>query len=143
MSESPLPADTQEQKKRGRKSTEEEVRDFLSRSGLDADRILSGTDADVPMPDTFEGLRDEFLKIAWSKRNDMTDTAFTQMMNALARLAEANKQADDAVKGEEPLIADVISGIAALPAERRREILTGALTDLDAERARIVEVLSA
>lgn len=122
--------------KRGRKTKEEEVRKALADLGIDPD-----ANPDEPVPETFEGFRDEFLKLLWARRNEMTDTSFTQALNSLARLAEANKSADNDANAQTVLIADVIASNVLLSAERKREVLTSALADLDAEREAILGVL--
>lgn len=129
--------------RRGRKTKEQEVRDFLRSKGVDLDLVLAdaGVDDGAPMPQTFAEMRDAFARLIWSRRNSLSDTALSKALGDLARLASlGGEEPGDA---PEPLLADVISGIALLPDERRREILTGALAGLDAERARIMEVLDA
>jgi hypothetical protein len=129
-------------KKPGRKSKEEEARTYLRTLGVDPDDIVPRDAASDPMPETDAEFFGEFKSLLWRRRHQLEGTAFTQALNALSRFAEANKQSDEA-KAESPLVADVIAGIVALPVERRREILTDELVRLDAERARIVEVLDA
>jgi hypothetical protein len=127
--------------RRGRKSTEQEVRSYLAAQGLDPDQILAGTDADQPLPETPEEMRDAFMRILWSKRATLSDTALSSALTALGRLMATAKP--EGPPEDEPLIADVIAGVTQLSVERRREVLKGALTRLDVERARIVEVLNA
>lgn len=129
-----------EPKKRGRKSAEEEARAWLRTQGLDPDGLIGAADTSE-QPETFEGFRDEFMTILWKRRNELTDTAFTQALNSLARLAEANKQSDNDKVAAEPTVAEIIGSNVLLPAERKREILEAALADLDAERAAITEAL--
>jgi hypothetical protein len=134
---------TQAPKKRGRKSKNEEARQYLRELGIDPDVLVPATDADDPMPETFEEMFEEFRSILWQKRHQIKGTAFTQSLNALARLAEVNKQADDAKTLAEPTVAEIIAGNVLLPVARKREILGEALAELVRERAAIVEVLDA
>lgn len=129
-------------KKRGRKSKNEEARQYLREMGIDPDELVPATEADDPMPETFEEMFEEFRSILWRKRNQIEGTAFTQSLNALARLAEVNKQADDAKTLAEPTVAEIIAGNVLLPADRKREILGEALAELERERSQILEVLS-
>ena len=129
--------------RRGRKTKEQEVRDFLRSKGIDLDDVLAGAGVDdgAEMPQTFAEMRDAFARLVWSRRNSLSDTALSKALGDLARLADAGS--GDPGEKDEPLLADVIAGIVSLPVERRREILTAALAEIDAERARIVEVLDA
>lgn len=125
--------------RRGRKTKEDEARDYLASLGLDPDLVLAGTSDDA-YPETPEAMRDAFMRILWSRRNTMADTAFTNAVKAISQLAATVKPDDD--PAAEPLVADVIDGIVHLPADRKREILARELERLDAERTRIVEVLN-
>lgn len=127
-------------KRRGRPTKEQEVAKALAALGIDPSDF-DPLAADTAAPDTFEGFRDAFMDILWKRRNNLTDSAFTNALNSLARLAEANKSADNDADSQHVLVADVVSGISLLSAERKREVLTAALAELDAEREQIMGVL--
>lgn len=127
-------------KKRGRKTREEEARSFLRELGVDPDEIVPRSAADDPMPTTDAELFDEFKALLWRRRHQLEGTAFTQAVNALAKWAESSKS-DDERAGVQPTIADIIGGNVLLPVERKREILAGALAELEVERAAIMEAL--
>lgn len=131
-------------RKTGRRSKRDEVAEFLDLAGLDPEYVAV-LDGDAPLekvPETFAEMRDEMLRLIWLNKDSLKGIALVQALKALASLAESNK-GDDEAKGEaEPLIGDLIAGIPGLPVERRDEILARELVKLDAERERIMEVLS-
>lgn len=128
-------------KRRGRKTKEQEVAEALAALGIDPAEFDPST-TDTAAPETFEGFRDAFMDILWKRRNDLTDSAFTNALNSLARLAEANKTADNDAEAQHVLVADVVAGISLLSPERKREVLTAALAEIDAEREQILAALN-
>lgn len=123
---------------RGRGTKEAEAREYLRGLNIDPDDLL-GAASDEPMPATPEEFRDELMKLLWKRRHSIGDTAFANLLKALTQLMEADSGGGDAA--DEPLAADVVAGITNLPDDRKRAVLEGELAVLDAERARILEVL--
>lgn len=131
-----------EPRKGGRRTKDEEIDLFLSEHGLTRAALTAITTGEEEIPATFAEMRDGFTKAIWQRKDTMKDTALTQSLTALARLAEANKGDDDKKTEREPTVAEIVAGIAPLPDERRREILAGALARIDEERAQIMEALN-
>lgn len=130
-----------EPKKGGRRTKDEEFRLSLAEYGLTPEELAAATGADNPLPETFAEMRDGFLQAIWARKDTMKDTALTQALTALARLAEANKGKDDEKTEREPTVAEVMAGIPQLTDEQRNGILSSALVRLDEEREQIMEAL--
>src|SRR5512146_2949517 len=107
-----------EPRRRGRQTKEQEARAYLEEHGVDPDSIL-GPSTDGPMPKTFEEMRDAFMRLLWAKQGEVKGTAIVQGLRAVAALAET--QRGQVERDEKVLIADVVRD-ANLPVERKRQI---------------------
>jgi hypothetical protein len=123
----------------GRRTKEEEVAEALRDLGIDPDNL-----GDVPgaMPETFAEMRDGFMQLIWQQKGSLKGTALVQALNALARLAEANRDADDEKTEREPTVAEVLVGVPNLAREKRDEILLRERAKLENEIAEIDGVLN-
>jgi hypothetical protein len=127
-------------KKRGRKSKNEEARQYLRELGIDPDELVPADAKDDPVPETDSEFFAEFKGLLWQQRHNLKGTAFTQAINALAKWAEASK-VEESQAAVQPTVAEIIAGSVLLPVARKREILGEALAELERERAAIAEVL--
>jgi hypothetical protein len=96
--------------------------------------------SDERLPETFAEIRDGFLEAVWEQRSSLKGVALVNALNALAKLAELNRDADEAKGQPEPTVADVIDGIDGLSTVSRLRILATTLGDLDAEYADVRRV---
>ena len=126
--------------KRGRKTKEEEAWSYLEEIGVTPELVAQLRSAQGGQtPGSFAEMLDLAAADLWANYHSLSGVAKVQAFKAIQSLAK--DEGGDAGGGDEPLIADVVAGIVQLPDERRTAILTAALADLDAERARIVELL--
>ena len=118
-------------------------------SHVTADAIRQATDKASPEaarkrreanPETFTEMRDLAAKEVWTNFKSLKGVAQIQAFNAIRDLA---KQEPDGGEAEpEPLIADVVSGVASLSPLRKVEILSVERERLVVEMAAIDAVLA-
>lgn len=87
-------------------------------------------------PENFAQMKDRASSMLWSYFQEATGVAKVQAYKAIVQAAKEEEAEGVTVKEPEPLLADVVSGAAALSPIRRLEILT-------VERARFAEELAA
>lgn len=102
-----------------------------------------GPNDDIYVPETFS----EMLKLAqkdmWVYYTKIAKgVAKVQAFNAIKEMAKREQESGEVVKEPEPLLADVISGVAALSDERKREILVPEHARLLAEVEAVERVLA-
>jgi hypothetical protein len=117
----------------GRPTKVEEIDRYLESMGLTRDDIEAVGDV------TLDGMKAALMQQLSQQIPSLKGIALTQALKTVEALARAEPESE---KEQPPLIADVVSGVVALPDERKREILAGELARLDVERKAIEEALS-
>lgn len=121
----------------GRRTKREEHEELLDKLGLPhtlLDQLGDGEAETV----TLDGMKARLLTQLSAQIPHLKGIALNQALKTVEALARAEPESE---KEEQPLLADIVSGVAALPVERKREILGAELVRLEQERAAIQEVL--
>jgi hypothetical protein len=127
----------------GRRSKRDEQIEILAKLGVPDPASVVDSVTDVPPPPstepvTLDGVRAQLLQQLGGQIPTLKGNALVNAYRAVEALARVSP-GEDAER--DPLIAEVVTGAAGLPAERRREILEGELARLEVERVAIEEAL--
>lgn len=124
----------------GRKTKEEEAKDYLASLGLDIPEELKGP---IEIPGS-EQMVVEFKEELYRQMRSgkLGQTALVNGLRALAVLAEASKQKEQAEEGPERGIDEILAD-AGLPSDRKREIGHQELQRLHARAAALELVVEA
>jgi hypothetical protein len=132
----------------GRKTNQQIIEDFLQQLDLPPEVVaaIRGADARLQVtpsgtPGSFTEMRDLAAQEIWTRFKSLQGTAQVQAFNAIRELAKQDPNGGDDSEPE-PLIADIVAGVASLSAVRKRQILTDEREKLRAELDAIEGVLA-
>ena len=127
--------------RRGRKTAEEEARDYLRKHGIDPDTLQKIEASDLPDP---EQMFEDLLAVIYSQSqsNDLKGAALVNGLRLVRELAEeSRKKREKEEVVEERDIEDILAD-AGLPAERRIEIGLGEVERLRARTTALQLVIA-